>query len=224
MLARVLVAAASLLSVAFAQSNPKVAFTSVPAVVEAGETYNITWGGGNDTPVTLTLRKGDPADLETIAIIADRVSGSSYQWEVSEDLENASDYALQITQGQDDINYSGLFSLTGGSAASSGTISITSSTTRTGNSTMTSTASITSATNGTMMSNGTESTTATETTDSSATGSMTSATGTTSASRTSAAATSAATVAPSSGGAGVVSVQSAIALGMALLGAVLFLE
>lgn len=67
-----------------------------------------------------------------------------------------SDYALQITQGQDDINYSGLFSLTGGSAASSGTTSITSSTTRTGNSTMTSTASITSATNGTMTSNGTE--------------------------------------------------------------------
>jgi hypothetical protein len=49
MLARVLLAAASLLGVAFAQTNAKVAFTSVPAVVEAGETYNITWGGGNDT-------------------------------------------------------------------------------------------------------------------------------------------------------------------------------
>jgi hypothetical protein len=36
---------ASLLGLAAAQA--KIAFTSVPAVVKAGNEYNITWGGGN---------------------------------------------------------------------------------------------------------------------------------------------------------------------------------
>ena len=44
---RFLLASASLLAVALAQT--KIAFTSVPAEVEAGDTYNITWGGGNDS-------------------------------------------------------------------------------------------------------------------------------------------------------------------------------
>ena len=46
MLARVVLASASLLSLALAQ-GAKIAFTSVPAVVRAGDSYNITWGGGN---------------------------------------------------------------------------------------------------------------------------------------------------------------------------------
>jgi hypothetical protein len=83
---RLALASTALFSVALAQAT--VAFTSVPAIAEAGETYNITWGGGNGDPVTLTLRKGDPNDLDTIAILADGLTGDSYEWKVDEDLED----------------------------------------------------------------------------------------------------------------------------------------
>jgi hypothetical protein len=61
-------------------------------------------------------------------------SGYSYEWHVSNSLATASDYALQITQGQSEINYSGLFSIVGGTGSSS----ITYSTTQTSNATATS--------------------------------------------------------------------------------------
>lgn len=47
MLGQYLLASASLITLAFAQGTTRIAFTSVPATAEAGETYNITWGGGN---------------------------------------------------------------------------------------------------------------------------------------------------------------------------------
>jgi hypothetical protein len=84
---RYLVASTSLFAVALAQA--KIAFTSVPAIVRAGDSYNITWGGGNGQPVTLTLRKGDPNNLDTIEVLADGVSGDSYEWTVDEDLDTA---------------------------------------------------------------------------------------------------------------------------------------
>ncbi|KAK5079816.1 hypothetical protein LTR70_003985 [Exophiala xenobiotica] len=113
---RSLLAAAPLLALAVAQN---IAFTSTPALVEAGESYNITWGGGDDTGVTVTLRRGNPQDLTTIDTIADNVIANYYVWEAPESLESGDDYALQITQGQSDINYSGLFSVEGGSSSSS---------------------------------------------------------------------------------------------------------
>ena len=48
---------------------------------------SITWGGGDGTSVTITLRKGDPDDLDTIGILADGVEGYSYNWTVSRSLE-----------------------------------------------------------------------------------------------------------------------------------------
>jgi hypothetical protein len=45
-----LVAAASAIT-ALAQT-PQIAFTSVPAVVVAGSSYNITWGGGDGISVS----------------------------------------------------------------------------------------------------------------------------------------------------------------------------
>ena len=60
--ARTLLAGASLLSLALAQA--KIAFTSVPAVVQAGDSYNITWGGGNGQVrwhCKLTLSRGNTA-------------------------------------------------------------------------------------------------------------------------------------------------------------------
>jgi hypothetical protein len=84
---RVAFASASLFAIALAQTA-KIAFTSVPAVVEAGDSYNITWGGGNGQAVTLTLRKGQPNDLDTIGVLADGVSGNAYVWTVDDDLED----------------------------------------------------------------------------------------------------------------------------------------
>ncbi|KIW56142.1 hypothetical protein PV05_04824 [Exophiala xenobiotica] len=126
-LSKALILGASLYSCALAQT--KIAFTHVPAVVVAGESYNITWGGGDGTSVTITLREGDPNELKTIDTLADSVSDNFFLWTVSKDLKTASDYALQITQGQNDINYSGQFSLTGGTGSS--TISASGTTTAT---------------------------------------------------------------------------------------------
>ena len=138
---RGLFAGLTFIASAIAQTNAPVAFTSVPAVVVAGSSYNITWGGGDGSPVTLTLRKGDPSDLDTIGVLADGIMGNSYNWKVSDLVSSATyavlstcihansltdacrDYALQITQGQASINYSGQFTITGGSGDSSSTAS-----------------------------------------------------------------------------------------------------
>ena len=83
---RVLLASVALLSYAAAQ-NTRIAFTSVPAAVIGGETYNITWGGGDGSAVTVTLRKGNPDNLDTIGVLADKVTGLSYNWTVGRSLE-----------------------------------------------------------------------------------------------------------------------------------------
>ncbi|EXJ74156.1 uncharacterized protein A1O5_02450 [Cladophialophora psammophila CBS 110553] len=101
-----------------ASAQARIAFTSVPALVVAGDSYNITWAGGDGSPVTITLREGDPEDPKTIATLADGVTEDFFIWNVSKSLATASDYALQITQGQDSINSSGLFSIAGGSGTS----------------------------------------------------------------------------------------------------------
>ena len=154
-----LLAGLVLIASAVAQEDTPIAFTSVPATVAAGNSYNISWGGGDDSPVTLTLRKGDPKDLATVGIIADRVEGYWYNWQVSNTLQTATyavlsscvhantntdlcgDFALQITQGQSDINYSGLFSITAvdsGNSTSSSNSTATATAAATHNSTMTS--------------------------------------------------------------------------------------
>ena len=142
---RTLLAGLTLFASAIAQTTAPVAFTSVPAVLVAGTSYNISWGGGDGSPVTLTLRKGDPSNLATIGVLADRLDGYSYNWQVSDSLQSATygvlstcihansvtdqcrDYALQITQGQGSINYSGQFTITGGSSNSLAAASPTSS-------------------------------------------------------------------------------------------------
>ncbi|OAP63560.1 hypothetical protein AYL99_02787 [Fonsecaea erecta] len=113
---KLLLLSASLITHALAQA--RIAFTSVPALVVAGQSYNISWAGGDGSPVTITLREGDPNDLKTIATLADGVTEDFFVWDVSKSLATASDYALQITQGQDSINYSGLFSIADGSGTS----------------------------------------------------------------------------------------------------------
>ncbi|KIW83540.1 hypothetical protein Z517_02785 [Fonsecaea pedrosoi CBS 271.37] len=131
--AKLLLLSASLATHVLAQA--RIAFTSVPAVVVAGQSYNISWAGGDGSPVTITLREGDPDDLKTIATLADSVTENSFVWNVSLSLVTASDYALQITQGQDSINYSGLFSIAGGSGTSTISLSGLTTPTSSGNAT-----------------------------------------------------------------------------------------
>ncbi|KAL9601399.1 MAG: hypothetical protein Q9219_002575 [cf. Caloplaca sp. 3 TL-2023] len=84
-------------------------------------------------PVTITLKRGDSNNLQTVSLITGSATGKSFTWNVPRDLPNGDDYALQINQGVDDVNYSGRFTLSGGSTAS-----ITSPTAATASSTLTS--------------------------------------------------------------------------------------
>jgi Ser-Thr-rich glycosyl-phosphatidyl-inositol-anchored membrane family len=94
-------------------------------------------------PVTITLRKGDPQNLQTVSTLtskhlgienskrADSAPGTGsdgyFLWTPDSSLATGSDYALQITQGQSDINYSGPFAVIGGTGSSSISYSATSS-------------------------------------------------------------------------------------------------
>ncbi|KAL8720676.1 MAG: hypothetical protein Q9225_002505 [Loekoesia sp. 1 TL-2023] len=112
-----LVAATAVVAVV-AQSR-QIAFTSTPASVTAGSSVTLRWGGGDDSqPVTITLKRGDTNNLQTVSLITGSATGNSYTWNVPSSLPNGDDYAFQINQGVDDVNYSGRFTLSGGSTAS----------------------------------------------------------------------------------------------------------
>ena len=48
----------------------RIAFTQTPPAAIVGKPVTIKWAGGDNSPVTITLKKGDPADLKTVAILA----------------------------------------------------------------------------------------------------------------------------------------------------------
>lgn len=73
--------------VASVVAQGRLAFTSTPGTAVQGSSYNISWSGGDGSAVTLTLRKGDPNDLETIGILGQGIISDSYEWEVSDSLE-----------------------------------------------------------------------------------------------------------------------------------------
>ncbi|KAK8213409.1 hypothetical protein M8818_002708 [Zalaria obscura] len=110
------IGASVLASYALAQST-RLAFTSTPASVTAGQAVTIKYSAADTTaPVTIILRKGDPNDLQTIAVLTSDSTGGSYTWIPADYFADDTDYALEITQG-DEINYSGEFSLSGANAA-----------------------------------------------------------------------------------------------------------
>src|SRR5690242_18958741 len=78
------VASATRISCALAQA--RLAFESVPAVAVTGETYTVSWGGGDGSAVTSTLRKGDPDDLTTVGILGEGITRDFFEWEVSDEL------------------------------------------------------------------------------------------------------------------------------------------
>ncbi|KAI4855188.1 hypothetical protein E4T45_03382 [Aureobasidium sp. EXF-8846] len=96
----------ALTSLVVAQA-PRLAFTRTPTEVTAGQPV---------TPATITLRKGDPSNLLDVFTLTNNAVNGSYTWIPDSSLDNASNYALQISQGYE-INYSGLITLSGGNTA-----------------------------------------------------------------------------------------------------------
>ncbi|KAL1879574.1 hypothetical protein Plec18167_004035 [Paecilomyces lecythidis] len=109
-----LFAATALITSVVAQG--RVAFTQWPHAVTVGQPATLTWSGGSNSPVTITLKKGDSNDLKDVKVLTSDAQGGTFQWTPSPDLTDGSDYAFQITQdGQ--VNYSGLVTLSGGSVS-----------------------------------------------------------------------------------------------------------
>ncbi|QDS72987.1 hypothetical protein FKW77_008869 [Venturia effusa] len=102
---------------AIAQST-NLQFTSFPpTTVTAGTPITLTWiGGDSAAPVTITLKQGLSSDLKDVGVLTTSASGGSYTWTPDTTLPNGADYALAIAQGSV-INYTGQFSVTGGSTA-----------------------------------------------------------------------------------------------------------
>ncbi|WEW58405.1 hypothetical protein PRK78_003873 [Emydomyces testavorans] len=112
---KALLAGAALIASTAAQG--KLAFTSFPSNVQVGKPVTVTWAGGSPTqPVTIKLRKGSSNNLQDVAVLTSAATGGSYTWTPSSSLINGPDYALQISQGSE-INYTNLFSITGGSGS-----------------------------------------------------------------------------------------------------------
>ncbi|KXS93684.1 hypothetical protein AC578_8002 [Pseudocercospora eumusae] len=116
----------ALAALATAQSNP-LGFTKVPNPVTVGKPNVITYmTNDNDTPVTILLRRGDSNNLHTVKTLTTSATDGSYIWTPGNDLDNGSDYALEIQQSGNQPNYFGPFQIqgsteSGSSSSSSGT-------------------------------------------------------------------------------------------------------
>lgn len=110
---QVVLSGAALVSAALA-----VEFNSWPESVKAGETVTLTYSP-KDAATTIILRKGPSTDLDTLETLTTSSTGGSFEWTVPSTLANGADYAFEIQQAGAEPNYSGQFSLSGGSAASS---------------------------------------------------------------------------------------------------------
>ncbi|MCJ1370320.1 hypothetical protein MMC20_001533 [Loxospora ochrophaea] len=116
----------ALFAVAAIAQAPSIAFTNPPTSVTAGVPIKLTWTGAEDgSPVTITLKQGDPQNLQTVAIVTGDATGGSFTWTPSKSIVNGDDYALQIAQGDEAPNYTGEFPISGG-ATSSASASISS--------------------------------------------------------------------------------------------------
>ncbi|KAI4211249.1 MAG: hypothetical protein LQ351_005933 [Letrouitia transgressa] len=94
-----LLVAATAVVGAIAQSGV-IAFTATPSAVTAGTPTTLRWGGGD----------GSVSNLQIAVTILARKS-----------LTNGDNYALRITQGINSDNYSGLFSVSGGTGSAAAT-------------------------------------------------------------------------------------------------------
>ncbi|MCJ1337593.1 hypothetical protein MMC09_002875 [Bachmanniomyces sp. S44760] len=127
-------ASAAFATTILAATSPIIAFTKTPSTAQVGVETTIEWGGGDNSAVTITLKKGMPSNLQFVCTLVGNQNGTSFDWTPKQgadgcNLTNDSDYALEILQGEDGTNFSGLFSISGvtSSASSSSSSSATSS-------------------------------------------------------------------------------------------------
>ncbi len=58
-----------------------IAFTSTPSSVSVGQSYTVTWSGGDPTqPVTIILREGNPSALTTVSTITSKETRGLAFW------------------------------------------------------------------------------------------------------------------------------------------------
>lgn len=115
-----------------------IEITNAPVDPVAGEPFEITWQNA-EGPVTLTLRRGDPNNLDIVDTITSGVESEngegSFTWNVPDDLVPGDDYAFMISDGTGE-NYSDQFPLEGtgeattdATTAASSTVTVTSTST-----------------------------------------------------------------------------------------------
>ncbi|KAF2398279.1 hypothetical protein EJ06DRAFT_523132 [Trichodelitschia bisporula] len=79
-------------------SAQAIRFTGAPAEVTVGEETVITWESRYYGPVTITLREGEPSNLQPVRLITTTGNGGAYSWIPDGALEPGDDYALSIEQ------------------------------------------------------------------------------------------------------------------------------
>ncbi|KAF3939026.1 hypothetical protein ABW19_dt0206707 [Dactylella cylindrospora] len=83
-------------------------------LVTAGQTFQIRWINLDGGIINLVLRRGNPANLQTIGAIATGISNNGvFNWNVPSDLTPGNDYAIEIQFGAA-RNYTPLFTIISG--------------------------------------------------------------------------------------------------------------
>lgn len=73
-------------------------FTRVPNPITDGEPAVLLWATNDtETPVTLTLRKGQASNLDTVYVITKSATDGQYIWRPPLSTANGEDYALEIS-------------------------------------------------------------------------------------------------------------------------------
>jgi len=114
-----LAAVAALVSMVSAQQyteNP-IHAPMAGEVVPAGKEYIIKWTNTTAGLVDLTLKNGKSDDLDTVEIITNGLPNVGlYYWTPDADLESGDDYAIEISNADGDINYTGQFTISSDNA------------------------------------------------------------------------------------------------------------
>lgn len=108
---------AAVMAVLAAVASAEVTLTNSDYDIEAGKPFTIEWTGA-DGPVTITLKNGDPTDLQTVEVIDSSDSGSSFTWTPPSDLPTDT-YAFEIVDSSGVPNYSPQFQFEGTASPSS---------------------------------------------------------------------------------------------------------
>ncbi|KAF2675511.1 hypothetical protein BT63DRAFT_40441 [Microthyrium microscopicum] len=127
------------------QAFAAISFTSTPSAVVAGQTYTLTWVTDGTGPVTILLKEGISTNLATVGTLTTTGAGGSFTWTAPSTYAPGTDYAFEIDQEGEAVNYSGQFPFTGGVAVSSSVAPMSSSAAASASGSMSMTAPVSSA-------------------------------------------------------------------------------